>query len=476
MNKSIKILLALFSVVATVFASSLLISAVIPGDREAAERRQYHLSRAEQFRELGIYVDAINEYSAALRVMRDGDPNILLAVAELHLALFEKHGFEDNSNQYRRTIQLILDNNIPPEGLSIADTYYYHAIPYDLANRRMNHSIELIDRSWRRTQDDRIFRLRHATRHTFTQGRYLFGYATPIQRGTARVMCLDETYWGFVNAEGRVLLSPEFDLATNFSGDFAVVTRDGILQLVDRNGYRRAAADLSINAANIAHFDGSLFALSAHNQSGYIIASRDDFMISTRETVYDFIGMRFNDTIALQLNGMWQIFDFRDSRANTGFVFDSIAVDELGRAVVANRFFARENGRYYLMGYDSASGENSWWRVSDEGFDEARPFFEAGGVAAVRRGNRWGFVDTDGEVIIPFEFEDARSSSFLLAPVKRDGLWGFITLERFPAPWENYFGKIAIEPQFYDAKQFVNGVAPVKIESGWVYISLIMYT
>lgn len=57
-------------------------------------------------------------------------------------------------------------------------------------------------------------------------------------------------------------------------------------------------------------------------------------------------------------------------------------------------------------------------------YDWADDFID--GYAAVRQHNYWGFIDTNGNEVISFKYDGAWSFINGLAPVFDDGLWGFI--------------------------------------------------
>ena len=63
--------------------------------------------------------------------------------------------------------------------------------------------------------------------------------------------------------------------------------------------------------------------------------------------------------------------------------------------------------------------------------------FTKDGLARFCDHRRWGFVNTDGEEVIPAQYEEANNFSEGLAAVKVDGLWGFIDTT----------GEMVIEPQ-----------------------------
>ena len=93
------------------------------------------------------------------------------------------------------------------------------------------------------------------------------------------------------------------------------------------------------------------------------------------------------------------------------------------------------------------------------------------GVAAVQIGDKWGYINHRGEVVIKPQFDDAGKFSEGLAAVKISDKVGYI----------NHVGEIIIEPQFDDAGHFsegdgrlpgVEGWAIVRIGYQWGYINL----
>jgi len=99
-------------------------------------------------------------------------------------------------------------------------------------------------------------------------------------------------------------------------------------------------------------------------------------------------------------------------------------------------------------GYINQSGQV----VIEPRCDEAHEFSD--GLAPVRVGFRWNYIDKTGAVKITvngaelvFPFREG------LAPVVVGGKWGFIDTK----------GNMVIEPKFDDATSFSNGVASVRM-------------
>lgn len=93
-------------------------------------------------------------------------------------------------------------------------------------------------------------------------------------------------------------------------------------------------------------------------------------------------------------------------------------------------------------------------------YDEVEPVIE--GMAAVEYRDRWGYVDTDGNLVIECQYDDAGNFSEGLAAVENDkDLYGYI----------DKTGAVVIPFQFDDAKDFHEGLAAVKKDKQWGYIT-----
>lgn len=83
---------------------------------------------------------------------------------------------------------------------------------------------------------------------------------------------------------------------------------------------------------------------------------------------------------------------------------------------------------------------------------DAMPFSE--GLAAVKKGEKWGFIDVNNQPIIPFRFDDVRSFRMGLS-IAREGEWYGVI---------NQKGQWVIPPRYYD-------LTPYKLEGKSYFIS-----
>jgi len=108
--------------------------------------------------------------------------------------------------------------------------------------------------------------------------------------------------------------------------------------------------------------------------------------------------------------------------------------------------------------------EGRWGYINSDGqlqiepdFQNASLFYE--GLAAVRESNRMKYIDKNGEVVIEGNFSRIRNFSQGRAAVQFDGRWGYI----------NKDGNFVINPKYREAYQFSNGRAFVRSIQNWGY-------
>jgi hypothetical protein len=82
------------------------------------------------------------------------------------------------------------------------------------------------------------------------------------------------------------------------------------------------------------------------------------------------------------------------------------------------------------------------------------------GLAPVKLGGKWGFIDETGKMVITPAWDEALSFADGLAPVRKEGKWGYI----------DKTGKLVIEPNWEDASGFSSGTACVTKKGLFGYI------
>lgn len=113
----------------------------------------------------------------------------------------------------------------------------------------------------------------------------------------------------------------------------------------------------------------------------------------------------------------------------------------------------RSGGRW---GYISSQGKV----VIPATFDEALDFSD--GAAPVRTGAKFGLIDAKGTVLLSPAYRTIRPFSAARAAFNAGNGWGFLD----PS------GKVAVAPRYDVVGDFNEGIAPVRTKSGWGFIDV----
>jgi hypothetical protein len=110
------------------------------------------------------------------------------------------------------------------------------------------------------------------------------------------------------------------------------------------------------------------------------------------------------------------------------------------------------DGKTAKWGFIDAAGEGTEWNES---------VFFSEGLCGVKKAGKWGYINTNGILVIPNQFDYARPFIEGLANVQLGNQIGFI----------NKTGQYEINPQFDQAGDFHEGLAAVHTDSGWGFIN-----
>ena len=138
-------------------------------------------------------------------------------------------------------------------------------------------------------------------------------------------------------------------------------------------------------------------------------------------------------------------------------------INKEGRVVssVCADFYSRD-GLFLVAGEDGKCGyADSTGRIRIElgpNIEATWPFVD--GMARVKVDGKWGFIDTNGKMVIAPQYERVENFFEGLAGVKKDDKWGFVDKK----------GRIVVEPQFDEIWDFSNGLALFRSYDQYGYI------
>lgn len=246
--------------------------------------------------------------------------------------------------------------------------------------------------------------------------------------------------YGYMNAQGKVVIKPQFYVAHEFSEGLAPV------QIKDKMGYINQEGKIVIEPQfNIAFgFSDGLAPVDLGDHMGYI--NKSGKVVIEPELPIEY-ATSFTSGVAVVTFHMDQSHSLIDKR---GIIVVPPILDDIG-------FFsegiarAEENGSY---GFIDSSGE---WIIEPQ-YQDALDFSEA--LAAVKINGKWGFIDRSANKVIDAKYDEVYNFSEGLAQIKLNGKIGFI----------DKTGKTIIQPQFDEGYTFKEGLASVKKDGKWGYI------
>lgn len=156
--------------------------------------------------------------------------------------------------------------------------------------------------------------------------------------------------------------------------------------------------------------------------------------------------------------------DFSEGLASARTGYKSGYIDKTGNFVIPELYFYGErfSGGFAAVEINDKSQYNyvskTGQLLNTEAYHQPKPFSE--NLAAVGMNGKFGYIDTSGKVVIPYQFEDAQSFSEGLALAKMGGKWGYI----------DKTGKFVIKPEYYEVSSFSEGLAAVKMGGKLGYI------
>jgi hypothetical protein len=275
-----------------------------------------------------------------------------------------------------------------------------------------------------------------------------------FSQGLAAVKFENQKY-GFINRRGEIVIPPKFDEAYSFINGLAVVKVGNKMGVIDRLG-NFIVKPIHTNTA--WEFQESLLAVKRGKLWGFVntkgkLVIEPQFMLSASgkeeydDKITNFYTLRFSEGLA--------------AASKDGVAYGYI--DKQGKTIVPYQF---KYARSFSEGLGLVQTKTGQWgfinktgklvislpTANNLSITEATLLSNfSEGLAGVKIGDKWGFIDRDGKQVIPPQFDNVYPFSEGLAGVSVQEKYGFIDRS----------GKQVIPPTFDRAFSFKQGLAPV---------------
>lgn len=399
-------------------------------NHEVEDKIKAYEKLAEEQMELEAYGSAINCYKNIIS---------LKSTAENYLKLADVYEKAGKLTSYKETLEDAMEEF--PEDASAYEKlscYYRQVDDYqdcvDTVRKAQNAGV-LTD-TLMEDYYNTAFQYRFLTTGLGQTGRFYNGYA---------VVTINQKDI-FVNQKMETV-SVEYEHASPYISLITGVVLDGRGYYVDANGEKYFDSKESYEEA-YSYSEG--FSMVLENGKYYYISSANQKIWDGYEQATLFK----NGVAAVKQGDKWSLITTSGEKI-TDTEYTDVLVDEDNICSNNGVIFVSEGKGYYMVDTEGK-------KISDTVYEDAEPFFESN-ITAIKKDGKWGFVNTEGDIIIEPQYEDARTFGKGIGAVQKDGTWGFVNSEN----------RMVIEPVFEDAKCFSsNGIAPVKSKGTWGYIKL----
>lgn len=391
-----------------------------------------YLKNARNAGKEGIIVDAVKNYEEALSI--DNNVDIYKEVADLY---YKSEKYFDAINWANSLL-----DNFPKnaEGYEILAKSNYKLEKYDDCLQTIKQAKD------RKIETKEIADLyaKLAKLYSLTNN---YEDVHSYHKGIASVY--DDNAWKFIKYDGTSLHGKYLFTGVYNDELFPVIDMKKEAYFVDLDGNKKKNVVKLKNIQELGMASSDYYTIKADRQ-WYLY----NFEGKKITGPYQYISNVNEDVVGIKdKNSKWSYIYVKDLKKSNKS-YDEIILNDNKMAYVNERFFVRDGVDCYMIDYKGN-------KIGDS-FENARAFNEPDSYAAVRKNNKWGFVDSDGNMIIKPTFQEAHSFYNNYAAVKVDGKWGFIDAS----------GKMVIDPKFDDVKDFnKKGSTLVKQHNMWNLLS-----
>jgi hypothetical protein len=277
------------------------------------------------------------------------------------------------------------------------------------------------------------------------------GYENIMPSAKNTIMpAFDGEKWVYLDEDGRDKLIGEFDTVLPFNTNgYAVVSVDGKYMTICSNGDLYGIDETGIEDAYYMTSSGVI----AKHGGKYGYYNYDFESTSTIE--YDEITAIGSGVIVVKNGSAWGILD-SSGKIVGDFSYSDAAVNSLGSVFCGKRGMMKNSSGWQLVDTDG----NVF--ASNVFYDAKAPESENGYIAVTNEKGKWGFIDLDGNLVIDYKYDVAKSFSNGLAAVCMGERWQYID--------DRDNTVIDIDMEY--AEPFHNGVAQVGMVDGTAILKL----
>ncbi len=294
-----------------------------------------------------------------------------------------------------------------------------------------------------------------------------YRYAYPVSQGLALVRerytghSLNDYLWRYRQDENKYV-GGEYDDGQSFQHGFAAVKHDGKWGFINLVGYESISCKYAgvqlfhSNWTSAVRLDktfiinklGSEVNVPYHFVFPY---SEDLAAVETQKGDFGYMDTLGNLAIPIQ-SGRKYGGSFSEGLAVVSDTLPNLSyIDRMGKVLLWYGNATQKGGHY---GTD----------LTEMLIQEVHTFSE--GRAAVRQNGKWGFINTNGTVVVPFDYDEVTRFSEGVAAVKAQGVWQYINKAGYTVKQGED------KNPFLEAKPCTEQLAWVRTLKGWGLLAM----
>ena len=317
-----------------------------------------------------------------------------------------------------------------------------------IAGYDLERGMELVKRGIDQTGDQALIEYYEENRYVYSVNVTKYEEIIPTEENLFMPAC-GENGWCYVDENGREILTESYDAVSRFNADgFAAVKKGGKYYTILQNGDKYGVDETGVN--DVYGMSGNHILAEVNGKYSYYDY---DFNCVAPAHQYEEITANACGAAAVKKGSKWGIIT-DSGETVVDFTLDDVAVNSLGAVFADGKAMVKTGESWYFINTD---GE----RLCENGFAEAKAP-ESSGYIAVGNGEKWGFMDETGKVVIEYQYEDALSFSEGLGAVKIGDKWNYISERNVRV----------IDQEFAEAKPFHNKIAQAEITGKAALIEL----
>lgn len=403
------------------------------------EKAQTQLvQEADGYAKKALYVRAIPKYKEALAYDIGSNADIEAKLLEAYSS------YGDVLSYVNLAGKRIADG-------TLAEDEYIKAADYLLSTNKLSDAMELIRSGLKLIGSDRLVNYYEENRYECSTRALNYESITPTYEN--KIMpAFDGEKWVYINKNGDDLKIGAFDTAVPFNDDgYAVVSVGGKYKTILTNGDLYGIDETGVEDV-YAVSDSRVLAKYKGKYSYYDY----DFQSLTKDShQYDQITCNNNGVAAVKQGNAWGIITDDGSTA-VDFILSDVAVNSLGNAFSGGHAMVKDGSGWYLI-------DTKGKRINEAVYADAKaPESPQGYIAVADKSGKWGFTDLDGNLVINYKYDDAKSFSNDVAAVCVGETWEYISVK----------DKVVIDYSLDDAQPFHSGIAQAHFADGTILISL----